>query len=311
MWAEDDDSRFGRSRPPVSNVPDIPTPSDATSICDAIQQMFVYIREQGWMPQARPLYDPLQECVQMLYVDQHEWTLREQSDNYAEVMTRVNACLKQAYAACQTQKRVHAYVPYDTYATFVDICRMCGRYLHDSVMSQSAKMTRELYTDRQIKVLAIVQLESQLEEAEIWKAAYKHQYEQERDQNMKLQEQIGGQKREWRDGRNDDVEAEKKHSEEVASLKTEIQVLQRQHSEEVARLKTEIQVLQRKRPEEVASHTPQQNTDPKHPQKDSAVKPRSRWFPFMGQPQYSPVTILLADLSHLSDREHFEGPFNY
>ena len=110
-----------------------------------------------------------------------------------------------------------------------------------------------------------MKLEDKLKEAVVWREAYRRYYEQERDKNRELQEQIRDQKLEWR--------------------------------AEVARLKTEIEELKQKR-------SPLQNTDPKPPQEDSAVKPRRRYFSWMGQSQCSPITSLLADLSHLSDREH-------
>ena len=315
--SEDDDSRFGRSRPAAPDVPDIPTPVDATSICDEIKKMYVYMREKGFMHEARALYDPLGECLDMFYVDKYFWKLKEQSDNYAEAMTRVKECLKKGYAACQTQKRVYVYVPYDTYATFVDICHMCGRYVHDIEMTQYVKTTRERYTDRQTKERPIIELEDKLEDAEVWRDAYKRYYQQVHDENRELQEQIRSQKfnRGWRERRSDDVEVEntiRELSEEVARFKTEIQVLERKHSKEVARLKTEIEVLEGKRSEEVVSHTPQPNTDSKPPQTDSADQPTRSWFSrFRRHSQCSPVTILLADLRHFSDREHFEGPFIY
>ena len=37
-WAEDNDSRYGSSRSAAPDVPDIPTPADATSICDEIKK---------------------------------------------------------------------------------------------------------------------------------------------------------------------------------------------------------------------------------------------------------------------------------
>ena len=295
-WAEDDDSRFGRSRPAAPVIPDIPTPVDTTSICDAIKKMYVYMREKGWMYEARDLYESLGECLDMFYVDRYAWQLKEQSDNYAEVMTRVKECLKRGYAACQTQTRVYVCLPYDTYATFVDICHMCGRYMHDTEMTQYVKTTRERYTDRQTKELPIMKLEDKLKEAVVYRDAYKRYYDEERSKNLKLQEQIRDQNREWRDRRSNDSEAENT----IRKLKTEIEELKRKSSAEVARLKTEIEELKQKR-------SPAQNTDPKAPQEDSVVKPRSGFFSrFSRKSQCSSITSLLADLSHLSDHEHFE-----
>ena len=104
-----------------------------------------------------------------------------------------------------------------------------------------------------------MELEDKLKETHVWRDAYKRYYEQERDKNTELQEQIGGQNRGWRERRSDDVKTENTNrelSQEVARLKTEIQDLEQKHSKEVARLKTDIEVLERKRSEEVGSHTP-------------------------------------------------------
>ena len=120
-----------------------------------------------------------------------------------------------------------------------------------------------------------MKLEDKLKEAVVWREAYRRYYEQERDKNRELQEQIRDQKLEWR--------------------------------AEVARLKTEIEELKQKR--SPAQNTgpkppPAQNTDPKPPQEDSVVKPRSGFFSrFSRKSQCSSITSLLADLSHLSDRE--------
>lgn len=271
-WAEDADSRFGRSRPAAPVIPDIPTPVDATSICDAIKEMYVDMREKRWMSEARPLYDCLGECLDMLYVDRHAWRLKEQSDNYAEVMTRVKECLKRGYAACQTQTRVYVYVPYDTYATFVDICHMCGRYLHDTEMSQYVKMSREPYTDRQTKELHIVALEDLKAElveankmANHWQNLYYELRLSSTTENEELKKELKGERA------------------RLATLMTEIEELKQNRS-------------------------PAQNTDPKPPQEDSVVKPRSGFLSrFRRKSQCSSITSLLADLSHLSDREHIEG----
>ncbi len=144
MWAEDDDSRFGRSRisAPVAEI----APPDATGICEEIRKMYVDIREKSWRYDVKTLNDALRECIDMLYTDDQAWKLREQSDNYMDVMTRVNECLKKGYTSCQRERKVYFNMPYDTYATFVDICRMCGRYVHDTEMSQYVKTTRERYT---------------------------------------------------------------------------------------------------------------------------------------------------------------------
>jgi hypothetical protein len=240
------------------------------------------MREKGLMHKTRDLYESLGECLDMFYVDRYAWKLKEQSDNYAEVMTRVSVCLKQAYAACQTQKRVYVYVPYDTYATFVDICHMCGRYVHDTEMTQYVKMSREPYTDRQKKELHIIELEdlqAKVVDANSFAHHWQHLYYELRSSSETEKMQLS---KELRDERV-----------KVTSLNTEIAELKLKNSAEVARLKTEIVELKRKR-------SPPQNAEPKPPQEDSAVKPRSDWFPWLRRAQCSPVSSLLADLSHLS-----------
>lgn len=138
-WAEDDDSRFGRGRvaAPVAEI----APSDATGICEEIRKMYVDIREKSWRYDVKTLNDALRECIDMLYEDDRAWKLREQSDNYAGVMTRVKECLKKGYAACRTERAVYVNVPYDTYSRYVDICCKCGRYVEDMEMSRYVKAT--------------------------------------------------------------------------------------------------------------------------------------------------------------------------
>lgn len=242
MWAEDDDSRYGRSRisAPAVEI----APPDATEICEEIRKMYVDARDKYWMPDN--LCKPLEECIDMLYVDTRAWILREQSDNYADVMTRVKECLKKGYASCQTERSVYVNVPYDTYATFVDICRMCGRYVEDMEMSRYVKATRERYTERQKNERPIFELEIQLADVTSCRDIYKKYYEAERDKREKLQEQVGGQNSGWRERRRDDLESEntaRELQEEVVGLKTEIEGLKGKGAKEATKLKTEIEVL--------------------------------------------------------------------
>lgn len=293
-WAEDTDSRFDHTGPAALNVPDIPTMEDALWICEEIKKMYLYIRDQIWFHEVRALYDPLSECVNMLYVDDRKWQLKKQSDGYTDVMTRVKEYLKQGYLAYQTQKRVYFYMPYNRYVEFVYICHKCGHFVQDSQMKLYSITTEDIYKGRQIRERPIIDLEDKLKDAEVWRDIYKRHFEAESEKNQKLKEQIGGQNHNWREIRGDDKETEKeirKLSNEVDRLNTEIQSLMTKHSEEVKSLKNEIENLKQQR---------SQNTDPEPEQN---VKPRRRWFDWRGT-QSSRMTILLADLSQLSDCEH-------
>jgi hypothetical protein len=285
-WTDDDDRHYGRSRVAAPAVES--TVQDASLICEEIKKMYVDLGEQSWLHSVRSLYDPLRECIDVLYEDDRAWKLREQSDNYAGVMTRVKECLKKGYAACRTERAVYVNVPYDTYSRYVDICCMCGRYVEDMEMSRYVKATRERYTERQKNERPIFELEIQVADVTSWRDIYKKYYEAERDKREKLQEQVGGQNSGWRERRRDDLEAEnttRELQEEVVRLKTEIEDLKGKGAKEVTKLKTKIEVLK----EEVVRLTTE----------NDSLKKKSggtSWNPFRGNRAH--MQTLLEDLNN-------------
>jgi chaperonin cofactor prefoldin len=106
-------------------------------------------------------------------------------------------------------------MPYDTYAKFVDICHMCGRYVHDTEMSQYVKTTRERYTYRQTQERPIFDLETKLEEVTLERNTYKVYYETERAKRETLQAEL--------------KTLQIKSAKEITRLKTELESIRKPH----------------------------------------------------------------------------------
>lgn len=247
-WMDDDRSRFGHD---TNTTPAVETkPPDATWICEAIKKMYVDIRYKNWKYDVKNFSKPLQECIDMLYEDERVFKLRQQSDNYAAVMARVHECLKKAYTACQTERRVYVNVPYEAYDNFVNIFRLCAQYVNDKERTQYVKTTRDLYVGRQARERPIFDVETKLEDMTFERDTYKFYYETEREKREELQEQLSGQNFAWRDRRDDDIEYEntiKDLQEEVARLKAEIENLKRDGVNESATPKKVLDVNKKPR----------------------------------------------------------------
>jgi hypothetical protein len=199
-----------------------------------LKNIYVDIREKDWKPDVKTLYEPLEECTDMLYVDHRAWKLRSQSDNYADVMTRIKECLKKGYTVTFWR---------DAFKLWYEVERTKRETLQEQLKGQNSG-----WRDRRRDDMEVENTDRELQE-EV--ARLKTEIEALKGNGAK---EVARVKTEIEALQGNDVTKVTRPKKEIVDSEKDKNTI-RELQEEVVRLKTEIQVLKNKSTWSIFSRT--------------------------------------------------------